>query len=357
LDGYCVRVHRSGRMKQIFSEITEFRAELAAWFERHGRRLPWRATNDPYAILVSELMLQQTQVATVLGYYQRWFECFPTVRDLARAAESEVLHAWQGLGYYNRARNLHKCAKIIVAERSEEFPSAVDELTKLPGIGRYTAGAIASFAFNLPAPIVDANIERALSRLLNLEEAVDQPPGRRIIWDFASRYAQGPNPRLLNSALMELGATVCSPRKPLCVICPVRSFCAAKQPESLPRKRARQKIEKKTEYHFLALKGGMILLQQNLGKRWHGLWSLPVLAPTSESSGPVDLNVPLLSLSYPITRFVVQLKVYPCSPPEILSTGQEWHQLDSLESVPMPSPHRRAVQLAAGAAGGERIPR
>jgi A/G-specific adenine glycosylase len=156
---------------------------------------------------------------------------------------------------------------------------------------------------------------------------------------------------------MELGATVCSPRKPLCVICPVRSFCAATQPESLPRKRARQKIEKKTEYHFLALKGGMILLQQNLGKRWHGLWSLPVLAPTSESSGPVDLNVPLLSLSYPITRFVVQLKVYPCAPPEILSTGQEWHQLDSLESVPMPSPHRRAVQLAAGAAGGERIPR
>jgi A/G-specific adenine glycosylase len=344
-------------MKQIFSEITEFRAELATWFERHGRRLPWRATNDPYAILVSELMLQQTQVATVLGYYQRWFECFPTVRDLASASESEVLHAWQGLGYYNRARNLHKCAKIIVSERSQEFPSDVNELTKLPGIGRYTAGAVASFAFNLPAPIVDANIERALSRLLNLEEPVDRPQGSRIIWDFALRYVQGPNPRLLNSALMELGATVCLPRKPLCVICPVRSFCAATEPESLPRKRARQKIERKTEFHFLALKEGRILLQQNLGKRWHGLWSLPPLAQHSELSETVELDLPILSLSYPITRFLVQLNVYSCEAPTTLGAGQEWHKLDSLESVPMPSPHRRAVRMAASGkriGGGER---
>jgi len=152
-------------MKQIFCEITEFRAELTAWFEYHGRRLPWRATSDPYAILVSELMLQQTQVATVLGYYQRWFERFPSLHDLASADESEVLHAWQGLGYYNRARNLHKSAKIIVGERFGRFPATVDELRKLPGIGRYTAGALASFAFNLPAPIVEANIERVLSRL------------------------------------------------------------------------------------------------------------------------------------------------------------------------------------------------
>jgi A/G-specific adenine glycosylase len=344
LDGYCVGVHRSSRMKQIFSEITEFRMELALWFERRGRPLPWRATTDPYAILVSELMLQQTQVATVLGYYQRWFERFPTVRDLALAAESEVLHAWQGLGYYNRARNLHKCAKIIVAERSEEFPSTVEELTKLPGIGRYTAGAVASFAFNIPAPIVDANIERALSRLLNLKEPVDQPIGRRVIWDFASRYVNGPNPRLLNSALMELGATVCSPRKPLCLICPVRSFCAATEPELLPRKRARQKIERKSEFHFLAVKKGQILLQQNLGKRWHGLWSLPSLTPNSESGEPVDLNLPLFSLSYPITRFLVRLNVYRCEPPANLSTGLEWHNLHSLESVPMPSPHRRAAE-------------
>jgi A/G-specific adenine glycosylase len=334
-------------MKQIFSEITEFRGQLVTWFERHGRRLPWRETSDPYAILVSELMLQQTQVATVLSFYSRWMERFPTLRDLAIVDESEVLHAWQGLGYYNRARNLHKCAKIIVAELDEQFPFAVDELLKLPGIGRYTAGALASFAFNLQAPIVDANIERVLSRILDLQVPVDQPRGSRILWDFASQYVQGPNPRLLNSALMELGATICSPRKPLCVICPIRSFCVARDPELLPKKRERQKIEKKTELHFLALKGGRILLQQNLGKRWHGLWTLPALVPDSDSSQPFEANCPFLSLSYPITRYVVRLNVFLREPPLALSPGQEWHSLESLESVPMPSPHRRAVQTAA----------
>jgi A/G-specific adenine glycosylase len=330
-------------MKQIFGEITEFRANLAAWFERQGRQLPWRTTGDPYAILVSELMLQQTQVATVIGYYQRWFERFPTLRDLANADEAEVLHLWQGLGYYNRARNLHQCARIIVTERNEEFPSAVDELLKLPGIGKYTAGAIASFAFNLPAPIVDANIERAVSRLLNFQELVDQAGGGRAIWDFASRYVQGPNPRLLNSALMELGATICTPRKPRCLICPVRSFCAATDPERLPRKRERQKIEKKTEVHFLALKEGRILLEQNLGKRWHGLWSLPALKPTSESSQHFDVNLPFVSLTYPITRFVVRLHVFLIEPPAVEAAGQVWHSLELLDGVPMPSPHRRAV--------------
>jgi A/G-specific adenine glycosylase len=333
-------------MKHIFCEITEFRARLAAWFERHGRRLPWRTTSNPYAILVSELMLQQTQVATVINYYQRWFERFPTLRDLAFADESEVLHAWQGLGYYRRARNLQKCAKIIVNEWNEQFPSSVDDLLKLPGIGRYTAGAIASFAFDLPAPIADANIERALSRLLDLREPVDQPRGARIIWDFASQYVQGPKPRLLNSALMELGATICLPRKPLCVLCPVRSFCTARDPESLPRKRERQKVEKKSEFHFLALNEGRILLQQNLGKRWHGLWSLPAMTPNAESSQDFAVNLPFLSLTYPITRFVVRLHVFLSEPPATMSAGQAWHPLELLDSIPMPSPHRRAVRMA-----------
>jgi A/G-specific adenine glycosylase len=331
-------------MKQIYSEITEFRAELVGWFKRQGRPLPWRGTGDPYAILVSELMLQQTQVSTVLGYYQRWFERFPTLRDLAHAEQSEVLHAWQGLGYYKRARNLHQCAKIIQVDWNRKFPSAVDELMRLPGVGRYTAGAIASFAFDLPAPIVDANIARAVSRLLNLQEPVDQPRGGRVIWDFASRYVQGHHPGLLNSALMELGATICVPRKPLCVICPVRSFCAATEPESLPRKRERQKIEKKTEFHILALKDGRILLQQNLGNRWHGLWSLPVFVPNQQSGQRVDLHRPFLSFSYPITRFVVRLNVFLSEPPASLSPEQAWHGLELLDSVPMPSPHRRAIQ-------------
>jgi A/G-specific adenine glycosylase len=347
-------------MEQFFSKITEFRTELAAWFQNHGRPLPWRATSDPYPILVSELMLQQTQVATVIRYYYHWLKRFPTLNDLANADGSEVLLAWQGLGYYNRARNLHKCAKIIVFERNGKFPSAVDELLALPGIGRYTAGAIASFAFDQPAPIVDANIERALSRILNLQEPVDQTGGDRVLWDFASKYVHSTHPRLLNSALMELGATICLSRKPLCVICPVRSFCAAKDPESLPKKRERQTIEKKIENHFLALKEGRILLEQSLGKRWHGLWTLPALAQNSESSARMDVNLPFLSLSYPITRYVVCLNIFLSEPPDTVDFGQVWHRLELLDSVPMPSPHRRAVRLAAeriglSAANGERL--
>jgi A/G-specific adenine glycosylase len=333
-------------MKQIPVESTEFRAALLAWFKRDGRKLPWRETADPYRILVSELMLQQTLVKTVVSYYQRWLERFPTIRDLANADETEVLLAWQGLGYYNRARNLHRCAKVIVAELKEAFPSSVDALIQLPGIGRYTAGAIVSFAFDRPAPIVDGNIARAMSRLLDLQEPVDQPPGRKIIWDLASRYVQSANPRLLNSALMELGAVVCLPRKPLCALCPVRSFCRTTDPESLPRKNGRPKIERKSEFHFFAVKDGRVLLQQNPGKRWQGLWTLPALPANSKSAPSNGAPAPSLSLSYPITRFMVHLNVFLSEPPASVRAGQAWHRLEALDALPMPSPHRRAVQMA-----------
>jgi A/G-specific adenine glycosylase len=338
-------------MKQNLIDSTEFRTALLTWFGRQGRKLPWRETADPYAILVSELMLQQTQVTTVLSYYRRWIERFPTIRDLAKASETEVLHAWQGLGYYNRARNLHRCSKIIVTEWNGHFPTTADELLKLPGIGRYTAGAIVCFAFDQPAPIVDANIARTLSRLLDLREPIDQRRGSQIIWDAAFRYVQGAEPRLLNSALMELGAMVCSPRKPLCILCPVRSFCQARDPESLPRKRQRPKIERKTESHFFALNEGCVLLQQNLGKRWQGLWTLPAQPTDSRAQFDDDGRTAFLSLSYPITRFVVRLNVYRSDPPATVTEGQAWHRLEALDGIPMPSPHRRAVQMAIKKSG------
>ena len=277
----------------------------------------------------------------MIDYYRRWFERFPTLHDLANASETEVLHAWQGLGYYARARNLHKFAERVVYGMSGLFPSAVEELMKLPGIGRYTAGAIASFAFNLPAPIVDANIERVVSRLLNLQKPVDQPEGRGTLWDFARRYAEGENPRLLNSALMELGATICSPRKPLCLHCPVRSFCAVEEPASLPRKRERQKIEKKSEAHFVTLKNEEVLLERSLGKRWHGLWILPAMESHVRSDGGGE---PFVTLNYPITRFIVQLDVFLHEPPAKAVPEQAWYALESIGAVPMPSPHRRALQ-------------
>ena len=325
-------------MKQFLVERTEFRSALESWFVREGRKLPWRATRDPYRILVSELMLQQTQVATVLGYYERWLEQFPTVSDLARADENEVLRAWEGLGYYNRARNLHRCAQIIVKEWGGVFPSTVDELMLLPGIGRYTAGAVRSFAFDLTAPIVDGNVARVLSRVLNLQLPTDEAHGNKIIWEVAESYATSDQPRILNSALMELGALVCVPRKPLCVICPIRSFCRAIDPESLPKKKERPKIEERSETYFWATRDDTVLLSQNQGKRWRGLWTLPRFA----EPGALE---PVAVLSHPITRFIIRLKVYRIEPPARIDVDQEWHRFDFLHELPIPSPHRRAIKM------------
>jgi A/G-specific adenine glycosylase len=333
-------------MSQDRFKITEFRGALSHWFRQNGRVLPWRETRDPYSILVSEMMLQQTQVSTVTGYYRDWFKRFPTLRDLAHADESDVLLAWQGLGYYARARNLHKSAKILVERNNAIFPSAVDDLLRLPGIGRYTAGAITNFAFDLPAPVVDANVQRVVSRLLNIRKPIDEPAVVRKIWDFADQYARGPNPRILNSALMELGATVCLPRRPGCGLCPVRSFCAAKNPEELPIKKARRKIERRTEAHILSLREGHILLQQSAGRRWHGLWILPALQAKPGFDYQAAVSRPLLTLNYSITRYVVCLSISRVEPPIALQPGEAWHHLDAIASLPMPSPHRRALAAA-----------
>jgi A/G-specific adenine glycosylase len=337
-------------MKHLFVESTEFRSRLVGWYQRHARKLPWRETTDPYRVLVSELMLQQTQVATVLGYYQRWLDRFPTIRDLADADESSVLQMWEGLGYYRRARNLLRCAKIIVGRSAEQFPSTVEELMKLPGVGKYTAGAIVSFAFDRPAAIVDANIARVLSRLANTQESIDVPGGKRLIWELAERFAKGTNPRLANAALMELGATLCAPRKPLCVLCPVRTFCAAKDPESLPRKKARRAIESRNESYFFAVQDERVLLERRVAGRWQGLWTLPALGEVPDSA-----EAPFVCIRHAITRFAVKLGVFIRGSPESLGEGQEWKGLASLEDLPMPSPHRRALRLALEALKGQGV--
>jgi A/G-specific adenine glycosylase len=333
-------------MKHLFVESTEFRSRLVAWYQRHARKLPWREAMDPYRILVSELMLQQTQVPTVLGYYKRWLDRFPTIRDLAQADEGSVLQVWEGLGYYRRARNLLQCAKIIVGRPSEQFPSTVEELMKLPGVGKYTAGAIVSFAFDRPAAIVDANIARVLSRLANSQESIDSSGGKRLIWELAERFAKGTNPRLANAALMELGATLCSPRKPLCMLCPVKTFCGAKDPESLPRKRARRAVQFMNESYFFAVQEGRILLERRVGRRWQGLWTLPLLRKAPDSADAEASEFPFVRVRHTIARFVVELSVFVRKPPKNLGEGQEWKALASLDDLPMPSPHRRALKLA-----------
>jgi A/G-specific adenine glycosylase len=314
------------------------RSNLTRWFQRHGRDLPWRRTRDPYAVMVSEFMLQQTQVATVIPYYERWLARFPTFTALAAAAESEVLHAWQGLGYYARARNLHRAAKHVAAQHGGALPRDLDAIRALPGVGRYTAGAIASFAFDLPAPIVDANVARVLARLLDLREPIDSTRGLATLWTTAEALVPKRGARTFNSALMELGALLCTPRQPQCLLCPVRTHCAAEQPESLPVKKARAPTIALTEDCAWIVQRGRLLLEQQTGRRWRGLWKLPALAT------PPRAATPLVTLEYPFTHHRVTLRVFAGAAPRVPAAEQCWFDTAALDAAALPSPHRRAVE-------------
>lgn len=207
----------------------ELAAALLAWWDHDHADLPWRATADPYAIWVAEVMLQQTQIATVIPYYERWMTRFPTVEALAAAPLEDVLKLWEGLGYYSRARNLHAAAQTVVAKHDGRLPRTVPELMKLKGIGRYTAGAIASIAFGAPAPVLDGNVIRVLSRLFDLEEDVTATATKRELWRLAEALLDAERPGAFNQALMELGQRVCVPAQPLCLLCPVSRYCLARQ--------------------------------------------------------------------------------------------------------------------------------
>lgn len=206
--------------------VTVFRRKLLVWFERHGRDLPWRRTRDPYRVLVSEVMLQQTQVARVESYYDRFLGTFPTVEALARARPARVREAWDGLGYYRRAANLHRLARDVVREHGGQIPNDVEALRQLPGIGRYTAGAVASFAFERAVPAVDTNVARVLRRAFH-PRTPKNAAGDRTVWETAARLNPTPGPRAwsINQAIMELGAVVCTARIARCGECPVVLAC------------------------------------------------------------------------------------------------------------------------------------
>ena len=312
-----------------------FRRLLSAWFQREGRSLPWRQTRDPYAILVSEIMLQQTQVATVLPHYERWLARFPDFAALARAEESEVLHAWQGLGYYARARNLRAAAQFVVENFNSQLPRNVEEIAQLPGIGRYTAGAVATFAFDQAEPIVEANIARVLTRLTNSQIPIDTAAGRAHLWETARALLPRRHGRRYNSALMELGALVCLPRRPFCPQCPVRQYCATTTPVGLPRKTPRPAVVRREEAHGFSLQRDRVLLEQSV-TRWRGMWILPRLPARPCRS-------PLLQLDFPFTHHRITLSVFAHPQKYSPNDRQRWFPIRALDTVPLPSPHRRAL--------------
>lgn len=266
-----------------------FRRRLAAWYKRHERDLPWRKSRDPYRVWVSEVMLQQTQVATVRDYFERFMAELPTVHDLAKADEQQVMQLWEGLGYYRRARGLHAAAKVVSHELGGKFPETVDELMKLPGIGRYTAGAIVSIAYDKPAPILEANTVRLLSRLAALRDDPTKSAGQKKLWQLAESLLPRKDVSRFNQSLMELGSLVCTPREPKCDECPVESLCQARQlgvvDQLLPTTKKTVYTEVREAAVVVCRDRQVLLRQCGAEERWAGLWDFPRFGVDSE--GPL----------------------------------------------------------------------
>ena len=337
---------------------------LLDWYAQHRRELPWRQSLDPYAVWVSEMMLQQTQVATVIPYFERWMQRFPDVATLARAAESEVLHAWQGLGYYSRARNLQRAATLMVAEHAGRVPESVAELLALPGIGPYSAGAIASIAYGRAEPLVDGNVIRVLARLFALRGDPNRAPLKAELWQLARSLVPAASPGDFNQALMELGATVCTPRGPRCSACPLSAHCEARAQglvEILPELPARAKP---TQVHMVAAvctRAGRVLVTQLLpsAPRWAGMWLFPTaeVRPSETPEAAVTRAVQeavglraqptgiLCVIRHTVTRFRITLDAYrtstPSGAPKTLGVADfAWKRPNQLTELAMPKAHR-----------------
>ena len=284
--------HRASSIQTPATWRRSIGRRLLTWYSRHARDLPWRRTGDPYAIWVSEIMLQQTQVATVEGYFERFIDRFPDIRSLARADEQQVLRMWEGLGYYRRARLMHQAARVLVAEHGATFPRDIQTVRSLPGIGRYTAGAILSIAFDDRHPVLEANSIRLLTRLLAFVDDPETADSRRQLWAAASQLLPQKQVGHFNQATMELGSQVCTPRKPNCPACPLRELCATHSvgmQDRIPMAKQKTPYEAVREAVVVVRRSGKVLiLRCPPGERWAGLWDFPRFTMRAQRPGAVE---------------------------------------------------------------------
>jgi A/G-specific adenine glycosylase len=307
-----------------------FRHRLLSWYDQVQRDLPWRESRDPYWVWVSEIMLQQTRVAAVVEHYKRFLRRFPTVAKLAAARESSVLTAWSGLGYYRRARMLHAAAKKLVRDREGKFPTTAEELRELPGVGRYTAAAIASIAFDHPVAVVDGNVERLLQRVLGKMLATEE------LWTTANHLLAANRPGDFNQAVMELGATVCTPRQPKCLVCPVMEMCATRGQLKSAAKPPRQR-KREIHYVFDGREDQVLLVQRARDAAlMPGMWELPEVTNVNGSGQP------WLTLRHSITVTDYVVRVTRSSAPQ--GTEGVWLAKTRLTKLPLTGLTRKILR-------------
>jgi A/G-specific adenine glycosylase len=366
------------RVEAAVRQRVALRSGLLEWFDRAKRDLPWRRTRDPYAIWVSEVMLQQTQVDRVVPYFERFLARFPTVKDLAAASVEDVLSIWRGLGYYSRARNLHAAATVVAAEHGGVLPDTVEGLRSLPGFGRYTAGAVASIAFGLEAPLVDGNVARVLSRLFEIEGEPGEKSREALLWELATTLVRGARPGDFNQALMELGATVCTPSSPTCLLCPIRLACRAqasgRQGELPPPKRQAPRKRLELAVALSARDGAVLLARRAERGLFGGLWELPALTMETGENAYASLRKlfgkratigpEMLVLERTLTHRDLVLRVFPVAlPPRLKAPPDgyvEWRWVPRGETgaLGMSSAMETALEEALPASSGSaRTPR
>lgn len=360
-------------------------ANLLDWYPKNARDLPWRRTSDPYGVFVSEIMLQQTQVQTVLPYWQRWMKALPDIRSLAQASPEKIHKLWEGLGYYTRVRNLQKAAQIILHEHGGRFPECYEQVLALPGVGRYTAGAICSIAFNQPAPILDGNVMRVLARLYAIEGNPRDKATNAQFWQLAEELVQAAAPRNcshLNQSLMELGALVCTPKQPRCLLCPVAELCQARRQnrvEELPHAAPRPSPTARRFAAFvLSHKARFLVQQRPAGIVNAHLWEFPNIELPVSANGALSNKTAALSekalqaaahqvlgfkptsletlctIKHSITRYRITLEAFrvlsspdiPATdlPSSIVSTTR-WLSLRDLAQLPFTSAHKKILSL------------
>ena len=349
-------------------EISLFRKNLLAWFGTHQRQLPWRETENPYCIWVSEVMLQQTQVKKVLEYYQDFLNRFPDVESLASAALQDLLKTWEGLGYYARARNLHKAARIVVKDLKGEIPTDYGTFRKLPGVGEYIAAAVQSIAFNAPYAVVDGNVKRVLARLFLIETPTNQSALAKVFQEKADLLLNHNVPGSCNQAMMELGATVCRPKSPTCIVCPVNTACRAfrtAQQEGFP---VRKKSKPLPEYHIVAgvvhKKDSILITQRKPDGLLGGLWEFPgakirgketpekacIRAIREETNLLVEPIEYLTRVKHAYTHFKTVMDVFRChyqSGEVVLNDAVDyrWITVDQIDQFPFPRSNHKFIPL------------
>ena len=350
-------LERSGR------NLSQFPRALIAWQRRSGRHeLPWQGARDPYRIWLSEIMLQQTQVGAVIPYYERFVARFPDVHSLARASQHEVLRLWSGLGYYARARNLHRAARIVARERAGHFPDNVEDLARLPGVGRSTAGAIAAFAFGRRAPILDGNVKRLFARCFGIDGYPGEARVTQRLWTLAESLLPRRAIEPYTQALMDLGATVCTRSRPRCAQCPLRAQCTALREgrvSDLPAPRPLRARPLRRETWLIALHDGQVLLERRPAEGvWGGLWALPRLAVRSDAVQGLLGAAPLrmrrrVPFEHGFTHFRLRVRPMECefaARPPARPPRTRWLPLAQALRSAQPAPVARLLRALANEA-------